>query len=109
MAEFHRWLRGSDARDGQTSLKGTFGTLCKTNSSLTATSATGYKAEINCASNGVRNTDWAMDVVKMEPVVKNGTNSKKVNEAGSFIWRGLRRRKRGAMMVKENSKRWKIR
>lgn len=35
---------------------------------------------------------------------KNETNGKKVNEAGLFIWRGLGRRGRGAMMVKESNK-----
>lgn len=56
MAEFHGWFRGSDERDGQTSLKRSFGTLGKTNSSWIPTSATGCKTEINCATNGVRNT-----------------------------------------------------
>lgn len=63
-------LRGSDVRDGQTSLKRSFGTLVQTNSSLIPTSAGGYKTEINCDTNGLRNTDWAMDVVKIEPIVK---------------------------------------
>ena len=70
MAGFHRWFRGSDVRDGQTSLKGSFGTLGKTNSALVTTSVIAYKAEITCVRNRVRNTDWAMDVGKLEPIVK---------------------------------------
>lgn len=71
IAGFHRWFRGSHVRDGQISLKGSFKTLSKTNSALVTTSAIGYKAEITRVRNGVRNTNWATAVGKVEPIVKN--------------------------------------
>lgn len=70
MSGFHRCFKESDVRDGQTSPKESFRTLGKTNSTLVITSAIGYKAVITWVRNEVRNTDWAIDVCKLEPIVK---------------------------------------
>lgn len=71
MAGFHRWFRGNDVRDGQTSLKGNFRVLGKTNSALVTTSMIGYKTEIT----SVRNRP---EILIGYVCRKTGTNNEKV-------------------------------
>lgn len=77
MAEFHKWLGGSDVRDGQTSqvtereVQDLLGSRSwQDQQQLGNNIRTTCIAELTSVRNKARNTNWTMDVGKLGPIIK---------------------------------------